>query len=102
MWIAWALSECVMYSMGNDPIDGSALKCQKATDGQEVFKRFWCLKSAMSHQSMEYHPNAKTSSDPVKDQANKEPLPTKNKKRRHRTHVEEAQEDRCVPIYLAI
>jgi hypothetical protein len=51
---------------------------------------------------MESDPNAKTSSDPVKQQRNNDPLPTKNKKRRHSTHVEEAEEDRCVPIYLAI
>jgi hypothetical protein len=51
---------------------------------------------------MESYPNAKTSSDPVKQQRNNDPLPTKNKKRRHSTHVEEAEEDRCVPIYLAI
>jgi hypothetical protein len=98
VWIARAICIGVMDSMSNHPLNGSALKRQRAAGSQKVFNQLRHSIPAMGKQAMETHANAEAAGYPVQNNGGDQGRPAPKKQRGDGRYVSYQQEDCVFPI----
>src|SRR5436309_1537042 len=88
----------VMDAMGYDPIDGAALKRERAAESEKVLDQFWRLIATMSQEPVKTHSHAQARGNPPEQDADQQRSPTEPKERGHRSDMKKRHEDGGIPL----
>src|SRR5262249_18020145 len=98
MRISWAVGELVMQAMDGNPIDGSSLESQRATNGHDVFEPLWRDVAAMSEEAVIAHANPHVLTQHPEHRSDGECRPAKEKQGGDSADVEGGDPEGEVPV----